>query len=127
MPKSLQKIYTEVPPTYEFLNHLLTLGQDIIWRRKAAKIAAAVGGANWLDVGIGTGEMAANLTRLAGEYTQITSGDFSLPMIQKAREKPELSQINFTLAEATHLPFGDNSFNAITLSFAANSPRGREK
>ncbi len=114
-------MYTEVPPTYEFLNHLLTFGMDILWRRQAAKMAVASGGTCWLDVGIGTGEMAASLYRLAPEGTQVVATDFSLPMMQKATEKPKLKGINFALAEATHLPIADNSIDAITLSFASRN------
>ena len=114
-------MYTEVPPTYEFLNHLLTFGLDIFWRRRAARIATASGGTRWLDVGIGTGEMAASLYRLAPESGQVIATDFSLPMMQKAMEKPKLKGINLALAEATHLPFADNSIDAIALSFASRN------
>ncbi len=121
MPKSLQKMYIGVPPTYECLNHFLTFGLDILWRRKAAQIATASGGTCWLDVGIGTGEMAFNLCRLAPENTQVVALDFSLPMMREAMQKRQSSQINFTLGEATQLPFADNSIDAITISFAARN------
>ncbi len=114
-------MYTDVPPTYEFLNHLLTLEQDILWRKKAARMAAATKGAHWLDVGIGTGEMAANLQRLAPMDTQVIALDFSLPMMREAMKKPIANRISFTLAEATRIPFADNSIDAITLSFAARN------
>ena len=121
MARSLQKMYTGVPRTYEFLNHLLTLGQDILWRKKAAGMAAATGGTHWLDVGIGTGEMAYNLQRLAPEDTQVIALDFSLPMMREAMKKPIAKKVSFTLAEATRIPFADNSIDAITLSFAARN------
>ncbi|MFO8101549.1 MAG: ubiquinone/menaquinone biosynthesis methyltransferase [Dehalococcoidia bacterium] len=121
MPTHLQKVYTEVPPTYEFLNHLLTLGLDINWRKKAARMAAIAKGTHWLDVGIGTGEMAANLHLLAPESTQVIALDFSLPMMRRALEKPEAKGINFILAEAVRLPFQDGSFDAITFSFACRN------
>jgi len=121
MSRSFQKIYTGVPRTYEFLNHLLTLGQDIFWRKRAARMAAATGGTHWLDVGIGTGEMAANLRRLAPENTQVIALDFSLPMMREAMKKPIAKKVSFALAEATRIPFADNSIDAITLSFAARN------
>lgn len=121
MPGNLQKIYTEVPETYEFLNHLLTFWLDILWRRKAARIATASGGKRWLDVGIGTGEMAANLHRLASDDTRVIAIDFSLPMMREAMGKAEAKGIIFILAEAAHLPFGNNSFDAITISFASRN------
>jgi len=114
-------MYTEVPRTYELLNHLLTLGQDTRWRSLAAKLATSSGGEHWLDVGVGTGEMTLNLYRLAGPHTRIVSTDFSLPMMSEARRKPEAKNISFTLAEATRLPFHEDSFDVITLSFAARN------
>jgi demethylmenaquinone methyltransferase/2-methoxy-6-polyprenyl-1,4-benzoquinol methylase len=114
-------MYTGVPLTYELLNHLFTLGQDILWRKKAARMAAAGGGTHWLDVGIGTGEMAANLQRLATDDTQVIALDFSLPMMREAMKKPVVEKVSFTLGEATRIPFIDNSIDAITLSFASRN------
>ena len=48
--KGVQKIYKEVARTYELVNHVLTLGLDIRWRKKAARIAAQKGGTLWLDI-----------------------------------------------------------------------------
>jgi len=121
MAKSLQRIYVEVPETYEFLNHLLTFWQDIRWRKNAAELATNSGGEVWLDFGIGTGEMAANLSRLASSNTKVLAFDFSLPMMQMALEKPEAKSINFGLAEATRIPLKTNSVDAITISFAARN------
>ena len=62
MSQPIRKMFTEVPQTYRLLNHLLTLGQDTIWRRRAARIAASGGGTRWLDACGGTGEMAVCLS-----------------------------------------------------------------
>lgn len=121
MSKAVQKMFTQVPKTYGLLNHILTLGQDTIWRREAAKIAALGGGTRWLDACGGTGEMAATLSHLATDGTSIIVADFSLPMMRKAMEKPEARHIAFSLANVRHLPFRDNSFDAITLSLATRN------
>jgi len=117
----IQKIFSEVPRTYRLLNHLLTLGQDTIWRRRAARIAALGGGTRWLDACGGTGEMATCLSHLAKDGTSIVAADFSLPMMGKAIEKPEAKRIAFTLADVGRLPFRDNSFDTITISFATRN------
>ncbi|NCO52150.1 MAG: ubiquinone/menaquinone biosynthesis methyltransferase [Deltaproteobacteria bacterium] len=121
MSQPIRKMFTEVPQTYRLLNHLLTLGQDTIWRRRAARIAASGGGTRWLDACGGTGEMAVCLSHLAADSTSIIVADFSLPMISKAIEKPEGKRIAFTLADVSRLPFRDNSFDAITISFATRN------
>ncbi|MEW6716860.1 MAG: ubiquinone/menaquinone biosynthesis methyltransferase [Chloroflexota bacterium] len=121
MSQPIQKMFTEVPQTYWLLNHLLTLGQDTIWRRRAARIAASGGGTRWLDACGGTGEMATCLSHLATDGTSIIVADFSLPMMSKAMEKPEAEHIAFSLSDVSRLPFRDSSFDAITISFATRN------
>ena len=121
MSKGIQRIFTQVPATYEFLNHALTFGQDILWRKRAARAAAEAGGKRWLDACSGTGEMAAYLARVARSGESIVAADFSLPMMSKALEKPEAKRISFTKADVARLPFRDNSFDAITISFATRN------
>lgn len=128
MKKGIKKIFSEVPQTYELINHVLTLGLDIYWRRKAANIAAKGGGSMWMDVCTGTGEMAFYLQYLASEEVQIYAVDFSLPMIHKAQGKKEISGINFIHSDIDTLPFSNNSFDLVTISFAVRNIRtSREK
>ena len=121
MSQAVQKMFKNVPPTYEFLNHMLTFGQDTHWRRKAASTIAAGGGTLWLDACSGTGEMAARLSHLAKDNTAIVVADFSLPMMRKAMEKPEVRHIAFTLSDISRLPFRDDTFDAITISFGTRN------
>jgi demethylmenaquinone methyltransferase/2-methoxy-6-polyprenyl-1,4-benzoquinol methylase len=119
--KGVQKIYSEVAETYELVNHVLTFGLDILWRRKTAKMAAQLGGTLWLDVCSGTGEMARSLSQWAEEMVQIFAVDFSYPMLAKAREKKHASNLFFTIAEAGELPFPDGCFDLVILSFATRN------
>jgi len=121
MNKGIQKLFSEVPNTYELINHFLTFGLDIVWRKKAAKIASQLGGERWLDVCCGTGEMVANLRRLADEKTIVFAADFSLPMLSKAVQKPEGEQIKFVLSDIKKLPFHDKIFDLVTISFATRN------
>ena len=121
MSKNIQKIYAEVSPTYELVNHVLTWGLDILWRRKAAKMAARAGGTKWLDVCSGTGEMAVSLSRSADKNTNIVVTDFSFPMIREAIEKPKARRLEFALADAKALPFCDGTFDLVTISFATRN------
>jgi demethylmenaquinone methyltransferase/2-methoxy-6-polyprenyl-1,4-benzoquinol methylase len=121
MNDGLQKIYSEIPETYEVINHILTLGQDILWRRKAARLAASGGGQRWLDACSGTGEMAVNLKRLAAESIQLYAADFSMPMMRQAMAKEQTRAIRFNAADMRFLPFNDNSLDLITISFATRN------
>jgi demethylmenaquinone methyltransferase / 2-methoxy-6-polyprenyl-1,4-benzoquinol methylase len=117
----IQRMFTEVPATYELVDHVLTLGLDIVWRRRATRIAAKAGGDRWADMCTGTGETAVYLSRLAPEGTKVYGVDFSLPMMDKARQKPQAAGIEFVEADIKALPFDDGSFDLITMSFATRN------
>ena len=121
MSKFIQKMFAEVPRTYKLLNHLLTFGQDIVWRRRAARIAAASGGTLWLDACSGTGDMATCLSQMAKNGTNIVAVDFSLPMMSKAEKNLNVKLVAFTLADVSRLPFQDNCFDGIIISFATRN------
>lgn len=118
--QGVQKIFSEVPDTYELVNHVLTCGLDMWWRTQAARIAAK-GGTRWLDVCSGTGGMARSLEAFAQEKTMITALDFCLPMLSKAARKSAKSNISFCLSDAKTLPFSENTFDLVTISFATRN------
>ncbi len=129
----VKKVFSEVPTTYERINHVLTFGFDTIWRKKAARIAAKAmaktvakalantGGNHWVDMCTGTGETSAYLSRLAPVGTTVTAVDLSPEMMAEARKKPEAKNINFVLADVKELPFPNESIDLITISFATRN------
>ena len=97
---SVQAIFSpQVSTTYEIVNHILTLGQGVLWRRRAARIAVASGGSQWADMFTGAGEMAACLSRLAPDKTTIHAVDLSRPMMEAAMRKPEARNIVFAVSK----------------------------
>ncbi|MFX1559245.1 MAG: ubiquinone/menaquinone biosynthesis methyltransferase [Promethearchaeota archaeon] len=121
MSKGVLKVFSEVAHLYELVNHILTFGLDIPWRKRAAQVAAAGGGRLWLEVCSGTGEMATNLQKLAGPDAKIVVSDFSMPMVSKAHEKKGLRQASISLADSQQLPFPDNTFDLVVISFATRN------
>ena len=121
MIKAIRNIFSEIPETYELVNHILTFGLDILWRKRAVNIAVKSGGNRWIDVCTGTGETASYLCRFAKNGTKVYAADFSLPMLRKAKEKPEGGCIKFLLSDVENLPFSDNTFDLITISFATRN------
>lgn len=90
----------------------------MLWRRKASRKISRTVGQNWLDVCSGTGEMTRKLSQRAEVSTNIHSVDFSFPMISHAKKKNYKHPIYFTIADVAHLPFPDESFDLITMSFS---------
>ena len=121
MGSAVQKLYTKIPSTYELINHLLTFGMDIWWRKKAIKKIQNLKGKRWLDVCTGTGETSAYLSRKANNGNQVFATDFSLPMVTLAKNKPEGKAIQFSISEIKNLPFPDDTFDLITISFATRN------
>lgn len=124
MSKGLLTIFSEIANQYELVNHVLTFGLDIPWRKKASQVAAADGGTLWLEVCSGTGEMAVNLQKLASSGTRIVLTDFSFPMVSRARSKSELQKVSVSLADSSRLPFLENTFDLVVISFATRNITG---
>ena len=121
MASGIQKLYTQIPETYELVNHLLTFGLDIFWRKKLIKKVKNNHGLNWLDVCTGTGETAVYLTRISKNGNQVFATDFSFPMVRVAKKKNESNSIKFSISEIKRLPFLKDTFDLITLSFATRN------
>ncbi len=121
MSKGIQRIFSEAARTYEMINHLLTFGLDILLRKKATEVVPIKQGAVWLDVCSGTGEMAVALRNVANEDTRILSSDITLDMLREAKAKPEFDDIAQALANAGSLPFSDDTFDLVTISYATRN------
>jgi demethylmenaquinone methyltransferase / 2-methoxy-6-polyprenyl-1,4-benzoquinol methylase len=122
MPPALREIFSGLAATYERVNHALTLGFDISWRRRAARAAARDGGALWLDVCSGTGDMARQLGRRAAPSTRIVALDFCRPMLDLSAARPRTEgPLEFVLADAARLPFPGGAFDLITVAFATRN------
>ncbi len=124
--KGIQKIYAEVAGTYEFINHILTFGMDTLWRKKAAKKAIKMGGTLCLDVCSGTGEMARSLVSLSKGNATVFAADFSYPMLAERFIKKKDPNLIPVIAEAGSLPFGDETFDLVTISFATRNLNPRQ-
>ncbi|MGY5874269.1 MAG: ubiquinone/menaquinone biosynthesis methyltransferase [Candidatus Thorarchaeota archaeon] len=121
MSLTVQNMFSKVTHTYEMVNRILTFGLDTIWRKTVSRMVAKRGGTKWLDVCTGTGETATYLNKRSNENQTVFAVDFSLPMLQEATSKHETNGITFTLADAKSLPFPDESFDVVTISFATRN------
>ncbi len=115
-------MFTTVPPRYDLINHVITLGLDNKWRRLAAGICLEGKPQRILDLGCGTGDLTMNLALLAEQGVEIIGLDYSLPMLALAREKAARvgmeKRVEFIYGEATRLPFPDGYFDCVGISFA---------
>lgn len=125
--RGIQNIYREVAGTYERVNHVLTFGCDVLWRRRAARLGARATPARCLDVCSGTGEMAAEMAGIRPAPRQVLATDVSADMLMLAKAEREALGLRFARTDAARLPFADQTFDVVTISFATrNLHRDRE-
>jgi demethylmenaquinone methyltransferase/2-methoxy-6-polyprenyl-1,4-benzoquinol methylase len=118
--KPLLRMFTSVPRRYDLVNHVITLGLDTGWRRKAARECMARQPCKVLDLCCGTGDLAINITQLAGDEVALIGIDYSQPMLEIATRKAasKSRDIPFIHGDVASLPFPDGHFDCIGMSFA---------
>jgi demethylmenaquinone methyltransferase/2-methoxy-6-polyprenyl-1,4-benzoquinol methylase len=118
--RAVREMFAAVVPRYDFLNHLLSLGRDVAWRKataQALRAALARPGSRVVDVCCGTGDLAF---ALEGVSMGIVVGtDFCHPMLQRACEKVRgrAGSVPFLEADTLALPFPDDSLDAVAMAF----------
>lgn len=111
-PAEVAAMFDVVAERYDLTNDVLTGGIDRYWRRAVVAEVAAIRGETVLDIAAGTGTSSVPF---ADAGVQVVPADFSLGMLAHGRRRrPDLA---FTAADATRLPFADESFDAVTMSF----------
>lgn len=117
--RPLQKMFSEVPESYDLINRLFTLRLDERWRRRAAEACLAAGAARILDLCTGTGDLAVRVASAAGKRADVIGVDFSMAMLEYARVKAAGAGVPalFMAGDASELPFHDGVFGVITIAF----------
>src|SRR5947208_9813860 len=83
----IRRMFGHIAPSYDLLNHLLSLNIDRYWRWRTTRLVPPRGDAPILDVCTGTGDLALAYDRAAGGRVAIVGTDFCLPMLLPARAK----------------------------------------
>jgi demethylmenaquinone methyltransferase/2-methoxy-6-polyprenyl-1,4-benzoquinol methylase len=113
-------LFATIAPRYDLINDLQSFGLHRLWKRRLVKLAAARPGLRALDLCCGTGDVAF---ALAGQGAEVTGLDFSEPMLAVARRRGEGSPKSkvegprFLWGDAQQIPFPDQSFDIVTVSY----------
>ncbi len=111
-PAEVAAMFDDVAPTYDLTNDLLSFGQARFWRGVVAKQLNLKSGQRILDLAAGTGSSSV---AFAKPGVKVIAADFSEGMLEVGRKRhPELE---FVFADATKMPFKDNEFDSVTISF----------
>jgi demethylmenaquinone methyltransferase/2-methoxy-6-polyprenyl-1,4-benzoquinol methylase len=117
----IRTMFGNIAPSYDLLNHLLSLNIDRYWRWRATRMVPPEGTAPILDLCTGTGDLALAYDRAAFGGAPIVGADFCHPMLVRAIAKTQRvkadNRIRFCEADAQKLPFPDNHFQISTVAF----------
>lgn len=114
-PARVSGMFDQVAAGYDRTNTVLSLGNDRLWRVATTRAVAPRPAQRILDLAAGTGASSAALARSGAE---VVAADFSPGMIAEGRRRHRgIPNLTFQQADATALPFPDESFDAVTISF----------
>ena len=133
MPKKekVQQMFDNIAPTYDKLNHFMSLSVDKLWRRHALKEIVDGTPQRILDVACGTGDSTISIARAAAEGTKVTGADISEGMMalvmEKARKAGVGDRIDLQVADGEALPYGEGTFDRVTCAFGIRNFEHKEK
>ena len=120
-PDEVAGMFDDVAKHYDRMNNVLSAGNAVLWRAAMVRAVAPLAGERILDVAAGTGTSSAALARSGAEVIAL---DFSAGMVAEGRRKHK--KIEFIEGDAEKLPFPDNQFDAVSISFGlrnVNEPK----
>ena len=128
--EQVAEMFNNISGTYDFLNHFLSLGIDIIWRRKAIKELKSINPQVILDVATGTGDFAFESISIL-QPKKIIGVDISEGMLAIAEKKIKERNLNnvfsVQLGDSEGLNFENDTFDAITVAFGVRNYENLEK
>lgn len=108
-------MFDRVAAKYDRTNDVLSLGNSLLWRVATTRAVNPQPGERILDIAAGTGTSSASLAKSGAD---IVAADFSPGMIEVGRQRQaHVPNLSFTQADAMALPFGDDEFDTVTISF----------
>ncbi len=126
----VRDMFDRIAPHYDFLNRLLSLRQDVYWRRTLISALALTPGARVLDAACGTADVGLEAIRQTQGAAKVVGIDFAPEMLRLAG--PKIQGINppgglcLAAADAFYLPFKPGGFDAVTMAFGIRNIQDKQ-
>lgn len=129
----VRRMFGEIAPKYDRMNHLLSMNVDKYWRWRTVRIVRPTTDAPILDVCTGTGDLAFAFSRASGGEAPVVGADFCPEMLRIAEQKKRQRRLDddrlrFVEADTQRLPFDDDHFQIVSVAFGlrnvADTDRG---
>ena len=127
--QKVELMFNDIAHRYDFLNHFLSMGIDIQWRKTVRKTLQPFNPEKILDVATGTGDLAIELSKLRPD--RIIGVDIAEKMLdigkQKIRKKKLDNIISMEVGDSENLRFDDHYFDAVTVAFGVRNYENLQK
>ncbi len=115
------KMFDKISSTYDCVNRVMTFGLDQIWRKKVCAFLPQTSNMRILDCATGTGDQIIALMRKRPDIANVIGIDLAEAMVQigkeKIEKKPYAHKVSFQVASALEIPYPDNHFDCVTITF----------
>jgi demethylmenaquinone methyltransferase/2-methoxy-6-polyprenyl-1,4-benzoquinol methylase len=112
----VRTMFARVARRYDWVNRVLSVGQDVKWRRQVIDLAHLSPGGKLLDIGTGTGDLALEALRRDSSLLAV-GGDFTIEMMRQGHTRKGCERIQWVSTDALDLPFPTASFDAVTSGY----------
>jgi demethylmenaquinone methyltransferase/2-methoxy-6-polyprenyl-1,4-benzoquinol methylase len=122
----VNQMFARIAHRYDLMNRMMTVGQDVRWRKLMVQQARLLPGGRLLDIATGTGDVAFEALKQQPDLGHVVGADFTLPMMQVGQQRwqkkmamnsASVNQLSWSGADTLHLPFPDNTFDVVTSGF----------
>ncbi len=119
----VRRLFSEIAPRYDLLNHVLSLNVDKGWRRKAVDLLqwGRAPRGRYLDACAGTFDLALELAGRKGFQGRVTASDFAQPMLLEGAPKLVATSVSPVCGDSLRLPFPDDTFDGATVGFGVRN------
>ncbi|KML71706.1 bifunctional demethylmenaquinone methyltransferase/2-methoxy-6-polyprenyl-1,4-benzoquinol methylase UbiE [Pectobacterium peruviense] len=125
------EVFHSVAAKYDLMNDLMSFGIHRVWKRFTIECSGVRRNQRVLDLAGGTGDLTAKFSRMVGEGGEVILADINASMLKVGREKLRnkgiIDNINYVQANAEALPFPDDFFDCITISFGLRNVTDKNK
>ena len=133
MPRkeNVREMFDDIAPTYDRLNHVLSMNVDKLWRRHALQEIVDGTPQRILDVACGTGDSTISIAKAAAAGTEVIGADISEGMMALVKGKAEKAgvgeRITLQVADGEALPYGEGTFDRVTCAFGIRNFEHKER
>lgn len=124
-------VFDSVASKYDVMNDLMSMGVHRLWKKQAIEMSGAREGWSILDLAGGTGDLSLQFSKIVGPQGRVVLSDINASMLEQGRERlineGVLGNVEYAQINAEQIPFSENSFDCITISFGLRNVTDKAK